>query len=338
MSPATRSLPSNLATPPRDLSPTPSTVSVEIGAIITPAQNTSRDSLLVRSSSADTLTSHSRQIDEPARAYGKPQFWRFTPSPSPSRRSTRLVEKSKARDVDMKDAQPPSPEQTPPPPPEPAEKTPESASSDETGEATPTVDPRLKLYPFVLPPELWETESQPDTNGVEHEKRPLLPLNHASLPPTSPSPRILQDPSTSFDPSTFHIPSPLLKYSPTASLHLSSTVPYPGQPEKQGQLVWLDLRAAYHLRRGGCITVRNYEGRAKTVFGPALAVKALGRRVAVKHKSVGLEYPGAVQAWRRWASAREAAQREAVFRALMPMIPKGQRGPRGPRRRASVRI
>ncbi|TYJ53333.1 hypothetical protein B9479_006048 [Cryptococcus floricola] len=351
MSPAKRSLHSNhLATPPRDISPTPSLDSAKSDVILTPAQNASGASPLVRSPSADTLVSgdlhsDSRQIEEPVKAHKKPHFWRLTPSPSPSTTLVSLAERLEGQDADMEDAQPPSPEQTPPPLPKPVELEDSSKPSVESRASLPTVDPRLKLYPFVLPPGLWVTKSQPDANGVEHETRPLLPLKPvaSSSPvdpctPASPSPRILQDPSLSTNHSTFHIPSPLLKHSPNASLHLSSTAPYPGEPEKQGQLVWLDLKTAYHLRRGGCITVRNFEGRAKTVFGPVLAKKALGRRVIVKREAIGLRHPGAMQVRRRSASAREVAQREAVFRALMPANPKGQRGPRGPRRRASVKV
>ncbi|ODN72770.1 hypothetical protein L202_08205 [Cryptococcus amylolentus CBS 6039] len=187
----------------------------------------------------------------------------------------------------MEDAQPPSPEQTPSPLPKPVELEEWSKPSVESRKFLPTVDPRSKLYPF------------PDDNGFEHETRPLLPLNAvASSSPASP--RIFQDPSLSTNHSRFRIPSPLPNHSPTATLHLSTTattVPYPEEPEKLGQLVWLDLKTAS-------------------------AEKALGRRVVVKRAAIGFGHPGAMQARRMLASARDAAQREA-----------GQRGPRGPRRR-----
>ncbi|ODN84838.1 hypothetical protein L202_00699 [Cryptococcus amylolentus CBS 6039] len=348
MSPAKTSLHSNhLATPPRDISPTPTLDSAKSDDILTPAQNASGASPLVRSPTADTLVSgdlhsDSRQIEEPVKAHKRPHFWRLTPSPSPSRTLVSLAERLEGQDVEMEDAQPPSPEQTPPPLHKPVEL---EELPKPSVESLPIVDPRLRLYPFVLPPGLWDAKPQPDANGVEHEARPLLPLKPVAsssfvdpCTPAPPSPRVLQDPSLPTDHSTFRIPSPLLKNSPTATLHLSSTAPYPGEPEKQGQLVWLDLKLAYHLHRGGCVTVRNFEGRARTVFGPVLARKALGRGMIVRREAMGSGHTGAMQARRRWASAREAAQREAVFRALMPATPKGQRGPRGSRRRASVKF
>ncbi|ODN97972.1 hypothetical protein I350_07609 [Cryptococcus amylolentus CBS 6273] len=120
MSPANRSLHSNLlVTPPRDISPTPSLDSAKSGVVFTPARNASGASPLVRSPSADTL-----------------------------------AERFEGLDVDMEDAQPPSPEQTPSPLPKPVELEEWSKPSVESRKSLPTVDPRSKLYPFVLPPGL----------------------------------------------------------------------------------------------------------------------------------------------------------------------------------------
>ncbi|ODN72784.1 hypothetical protein L202_08219 [Cryptococcus amylolentus CBS 6039] len=231
------------ATPPRDNSLTPSLDSAKSDALFTPAQNVSGASPLVRSLVSGDLHSDSRQIGEPVKAQKKPHFWHLTPSPWPS--STldivSLAERFEGLDVDMEIAQPPSPEQTPSPLPKPVELK-------DSSKPLPFVDPRLKLYPFILPPGLWDVKSQPDANGVEHETRPLLPVKPiaSSSPvdpctPASPSPRIFQDPSASKDYSRLRNPSPLLNHSPTATLHLSTTVPYAEAPGKQGQLCRLFL-------------------------------------------------------------------------------------------------
>ncbi|KIR24940.1 hypothetical protein I309_06224 [Cryptococcus deuterogattii LA55] len=165
------------------------------------------------------------------------------------------------------------------------------------------VDPRIKLYPFVLSPNLWE---EPPSEGavqsdqeIQQATRSIVPLSLSTLnvpintfstyspsqsppsPSTSVTPLIIQNPHFS-DPrmGKHRIPSALLNRPLNESLYLSSLIPYPGEPSKMGQLVWLNAKTAYHLRKGGCIIVRNYQGKLRSCYGIEAEDAAMRRKKA----------------------------------------------------------
>nr|KIR84487.1 hypothetical protein I308_05074 [Cryptococcus tetragattii IND107] len=116
------------------------------------------------------------------------------------------------------------------------------------------VDPRLKLYPFVLPPNLWE---EPTSEGlvqsdqeIQQASRSIVPLSLSTLnvpintcstyspsqspprPSTSVTPLIIQNPHFSDPRVGKHRISPALLNRPlNESLHLSSLISYPGEPK-----------------------------------------------------------------------------------------------------------
>ncbi|KAE8538121.1 hypothetical protein D1P53_006188 [Cryptococcus gattii VGV] len=204
------------------------------------------------------------------------------------------------------------------------------------------VDPRLKLYPFVLPPNLWEEPTSEEVvqsdQEIQQASRSILPLSLFTLnvpvnthstyspsqsppsPSTSVTPLVIQNPLFS-DPQVgkHRIPSALLNRPLNESLHLSSLIPYPGELSKMGQLVWLNAKTAYHLRKGGCIIVRNYQGKLRSCYGIEAEDAAMRRKG--DHSSD--EY-------------QEAELRAQVARTLIPRGNGTQPGPRGPRMRSKI--
>lgn len=131
----------------------------------------------------------------------------------------------------------------------------------------------------MLPPNLWE---EPTSEGlvqsdqeIQQASRSIVPLSLSTLnvpintcstyspsqspprPSTSVTPLIIQNPHFSDPRVGKHRISPALLNRPlNESRHLSSLIPYPGEPSEMGQLVWLNAKTAYHLRKGGCIFTR----------------------------------------------------------------------------------
>ncbi|XAO24145.1 hypothetical protein I312_102935 [Cryptococcus bacillisporus CA1280] len=223
------------------------------------------------------------------------------------------------------------------------------------------VDPRLKLYPFVLPPNLWE---EPTSEGVvqsdqeiQQASRSIVPFSVSTLnvpinthstyspsqsppsPSTSVTPLIIQNPHFS-DPRVgkHRIPSALLNRPLNESLHLSSIIPYPGEPSKMGQLVWLNVKTAYHLRKGGCIIVRNYQGKLRSCYGIEAEDAAMRRKKAAILQMSSTHTPSMMtskkaRAHLRTALIKRIPSQEAELRAQVArtLIPRGHGTKRGPR-------
>ncbi|OWZ61750.1 hypothetical protein AYX15_06060 [Cryptococcus neoformans] len=219
------------------------------------------------------------------------------------------------------------------------------------------VDPRLKLYPFVLPPNLWEgPEVIESDQEIQQASRPIVPLSLSPLnlrikthstsslsqspdsSYTSVAPRIIQNPHFS-DPRVgkLLIPSALLNRPSNESLHLSSLIPYPDEPSEMGQLVWLDAKTEHCLKKGGRITVRNYQGKVRSCY--SVEAEAILQTSSTRTPSMMARIKGKAHA--RTALAKRVSSQEAklsaqVARALIPRGQRTQRGPRGPRMRSST--
>ncbi|ADV20546.1 hypothetical protein I305_06225 [Cryptococcus gattii E566] len=213
------------------------------------------------------------------------------------------------------------------------------------------VDPRLKLYPFVLPPNLWE---EPTSEGmvqsdqeIQQASRSIVPLSLSTLnvpinrhstyspsqsppsPSTSVTPRIIQNPHFS-DPRVgkHHIPSALLNRPLNESLHLSSLIPYPGEP------------------KGGCIIVRNYQGKLRSCYGIEAEDAVMRRKKVAILQMSSTHTPSMMTSKKarvhpRTALVKRIPSQEAELRAQVArtLIPRGhgtQRGPRGPRMRSKI--
>lgn len=221
----------------------------------------------------------------------------------------------------------------------------------------------------MLPPNLWE---EPTSEGmvqsdqeIQQASRSIVPLSLSTLnvpinrhstyspsqsplsPSTSVTPRIIQNPHFS-DPRVgkHHIPSALLNRPLNESLHLSSLIPYPGEPSKMGQLVWLNAKTAYHLRKGGCIIVRNYQGKLRSCYGIEAEDAVIRRKKVAILQMSSTHTPSMMTSKKarvhpRTALVKRIPSQEAELRAQVArtLIPRGhgtQRGPRGPRMRSKI--
>lgn len=219
------------------------------------------------------------------------------------------------------------------------------------------VDPRLKLYPFVLPPNLWEgPEVIESDQGIQQASRPIVPLSLSPLnlpikthstsflsqspdsSYTSVTPRIIQNPHFSDPRVGKHlIPSALLNRPSNESLHLSSLIPYPDEPSEMGQLVWLDAKTEHYLKKGGRITVRNYQGKVRSCY--SVEAEAILQTSSTRTPSMMARIKGkahARTALTKRVSSQEAKLSAQVARALISRGQRTQRGPRGPRMRSST--
>lgn len=220
----------------------------------------------------------------------------------------------------------------------------------------------------MLPPNLWDgpipEEVVDSDQKIQQASRPMVSLSLSALnlsdkthstsfpsqllggPCTSVTPRIIQNPHFSDPRVGKHlIPPALLNRPSNESLHLSNLVPYPDEPSEMGQLVWLDAETAYHLRKGGCITVRNYQGKMRSCYSVEAEDAAMRRDAAILQMS-SIPTPSMMARIKGRAHARtalaknvsnqDAGRRVQVARALKSRGQRTQRGPTGPRTRSST--